>query len=148
MKHSNQDGAPTGALSHVRIGWDDWGLKLAQAAASRADCRRRKIGAAIADQDHRLLSVGYNGSQPGGPSCLAGECPRGLSDVAPGSSYDTGPGSCVSIHAECNAIMYSDPIRRRGGTIYITDHPCDGCLRLLRGSGLARAVWPGGDMNL
>lgn len=26
---------------------------------------------------HRIIGAGYNGSEPGGPSCLKGECPRG-----------------------------------------------------------------------
>lgn len=65
--------------------------------------------------------------------------------VQPGSSYDTGPGSCIAVHAEPNALMHSDPIRRRGGTLYVTDEPCGGCARLIAGSGLARAVWPGGE---
>lgn len=127
---------------------ETWALGIATAVATRADCSRRKVGAVIFDTDWRVLAVGYNGAQPGGPSCLAGQCPRGLSDVAPGSSYDTGSGSCIAIHGEANALLYSDPMRRRGGVIAITDKPCGGCLRLLLGSGLALAVTPEGTIDL
>lgn len=135
----------------TRPSWDEWALGIAQAVAARGDCRRRQVGAVILDAQRRVLSVGYNGAFPGGPSCLAGECPRGLlgnDRLAPGSSYDTGPGSCVAIHAELNALLFSDPVRRLGGTLYVTAEPCGGCLRPIRGSGLARVVWPEGEVAL
>lgn len=65
--------------------------------------------------------------------------------MAPGSSYDTGAGTCIAIHAEQNLIMDTTPEERKGGTIYITDEPCDGCLRMLQGSGVVRIVWPRGE---
>lgn len=95
----------------------------------------------IVDEDHRVLSTGYNGAHPGGPSCLKGECPRGLSDVAPGSSYDTGAGSCVATHAEGNALLFARA-SVKGATLFCTDTPCDGCMRLIRSAGIARVVSP------
>lgn len=121
-----------------------WALGIAHAVATRADCSRRQVGAVVFDMAWRVLSVGYNGAEPGGASCLAGQCPRGLSSVEPGSSYDTGAGSCIAIHAEANALMYSDPERRRGGVLAITDEPCDGCWRLIKGSGLWQVITPTG----
>lgn len=149
----------------MRINWETYWLNIAEAVAARADCTRRQVGAVIVDAHNRIVSTGYNGSPPGGPSCLAGECPRGIhypvssgsmdggehcgrckldwpcpSAVAPGSSYDTGVGSCIAVHAEANAIIYGDPSRMRGGTVYVTDKPCDGCQRLIDGMGLG-VVW-------
>jgi dCMP deaminase len=128
-----------------RPGWDEYGLLFAIAASARGDCSRRQVGAAIFDVERRLVSTGYNGSFPGGPSCLAGECPRAQSSVAPGSSYDTGPGACHAVHAEANAILFADRARLRDATIYITDAPCDGCKKLLRSTRIKRVVWPGGE---
>lgn len=129
--------------------WALWGLGIAEAVSGRADCTRRKVGAVVFDSTNRVLSVGYNGAPAGQPGCLsAGACPRGrlsAAEVAPGSSYDTGAGSCIAVHAEANALMYSNADRRRGGWIAITDEPCGGCLRLLLGSGLSSAVYPIGD---
>lgn len=130
-------------MSDLRPSWDDYGLALAKAASTRADCTRRKVGAVILDIDHRVIAAGYNGAGPGGQSCLAGECPRGkltYDQVPAGSSYDTGAGSCIATHAEANCLLYSDPLRRQGGTMYVTDAPCDGCFRLLRNSGLAQVI--------
>lgn len=127
-------------LTPARPSWENYWLDVARAVAARADCSRRQVGAVIVDEHNRLVSSGYNGSPPGGPSCLAGQCPRGASGVEPGSSYDTGAGSCIAVHAEANAIIYGDPSRMRGGTVYVTDKPCDGCQRLIDGMGLG-VVW-------
>jgi deoxycytidylate deaminase len=67
--------------------------------------------------------------------------------VQPMSSYDTGKGSCISLHAEQNAIIYADYEKCQGATIYITDAPCDGCMRMIEGAGIADAFWPGGDKH-
>lgn len=157
-------------MDQDRPDWRTYFLDGAAWAATRADCSRRKVGAVIV-KDNRVRSTGYNGSPPGGPSCLAGQCPRGrhwakvdqegvtycacgndwpCPDYAePGSSYDTSVGrtvgSCIALHAEQNALLWADPDAIRGATIYITHAPCDACLRMLKGSPLAKAVWPEGD---
>lgn len=129
-----------------RPDWVDYFLGIAQAVSARADCTRRKVGAVVV-KDNRIVSTGYNGAHSGGPSCLAGECPRGLSGVEPGSSYDTGAGACIANHAEANAIIYAGRDSCVGSTIYLTTGPCDGCLRLIRGAGIAMVIWPSGIMT-
>jgi dCMP deaminase len=129
-----------------RPDWDDYFLGIAAAVSARADCRRRRVGAVLV-ANNRIVATGYNGAPSGGPSCLAGECPRGLQDpatVAPGSSYDTGAGACVALHAEQNCLLYADRSRAESATIYVTHEPCEGCRRMIAGSGVTRAVWPGG----
>lgn len=64
--------------------------------------------------------------------------------VAAGSSYDTGPGMCIALHAEQNATIRAGQAAR-GAYLYITDEPCDGCWKLLRGAGYDRVVWYGGE---
>lgn len=128
--------------------WDVWAVRLASVVAERADCTRRQVGAVVLDVERRVVSTGYNGSFPGGPSCLAGECPRGRSGVEPGSSYDTGPGSCHAVHAEANAILYADRARLDGATLYITCAPCEGCQKLIKNTRLGRVVFPDGTGGL
>ena len=128
--------------------WDEYYLGIALAVSMRADCTRRKVGAILVNADGRHRGSGYNGSRAKGPSCLAGECPRGLLStdaLAPGSSYDTGAGVCIALHAEQNVNLDTTPADRKHGTFYITDAPCDGCLRMLQGSGVWRIVWPDGE---
>ena len=128
-----------------RPSWDEYFLGIATAVSARADCSRRKVGAILVNKHNRHRGSGYNGGRSKGPSCLKVECPRGLSDVAAGSSYDTGAGACVAIHAEQNLVMDTTMEERIGGTIYITDEPCDGCLRMLQGSGVIELIWPAGS---
>lgn len=133
-------------MTLFRADWDTYFITIAEAVAMRADCSRRTVGAVVV-RDRRIVSTGYNGSPPGGPSCLAGECPRAFSDVPPGSSYDTGPGACHAVHAEANAVIYAGRDGCNGSTLYATAEPCDGCCRLIRAAGIARIVWtpaPGG----
>ena len=125
-----------------RPGFDDWALGVAAAVAARGDCRRRQVGAVILDSWHRIVGAGYNGSPPGGPSCLAGHCPRAFSGAAPGSSYDTGPGACIAVHAEENAIVDAGRRACLGAVIYCTAQPCGGCRRLIAAAGIARIVAP------
>jgi dCMP deaminase len=126
-----------------RPSWDQYFMAGAVWAAGRADCSRRQVGALIADTENRIVSTGYNGSFPGGPSCLAGECPRAASGVEPGSSYDTGPGMCHSVHAEANAILFADRERLRDATLYVTAEPCQGCWKLIFNTRISKVVYPG-----
>lgn len=68
--------------------------------------------------------------------------------VAPGSSYDTGPGMCIAVHAEMNALLdVSDRRRLVGATMYITELPCAGCLKILKNTEIKTFVWPGGRIG-
>lgn len=124
-----------------RPSWHDYFLIIAKAVSTRADCSRRKVGALIV-RDHRIVATGYNGAAPGAAGCLAGFCPRSKADVEPGSSYDTGPGTCIAIHAEANAMLYAGVDGCIGSTMYVTREPCDGCKRLINASGLREVMWP------
>lgn len=120
----------------VRPSKVEWGVMGAEWASSRGECTRRKVGAIVLDTDGRTVGTGYNGAPAGRRSCLDGACPRASSGVEPGSSYDTGPGSCIAIHAEANALIDAGRLAR-GGELFISTEPCDGCLRLAQGAGIA-----------
>lgn len=130
-----------------RPGWSQYHLGIAEAVAARGDCLRSQVGAVLVRPDQTVASTGFNGSERGGPSCLAGECPRALSDVEPGSSYDSGPGMCHSIHAESNALAFARE-DTAGMTLYVTRAPCAGCQRTARAHRIARIVWPCGELRL
>lgn len=124
-----------------RPDWDDYFSGIATSVSRRADCRRARHGAVIV-KDHRIVSTGYNGSPSGGPSCLAGECPRGhisKQDLPPNSADYS---NCIALHAEQNAIAYADRAETAGATIYITGAPCDMCSKLIAAAGIVRIVHP------
>lgn len=132
-----------------RPGWDTYFLGIAEATSARADCHRRKVGAVLVDESRRVISAGYNGAPSGVPGCLSGGCPRGklsYEQVAGLSDYDSGPGRCVALHAEVNAVLYAAR-STRGATMYINHEPCGPCLRTMAGAGIARAVWPAGECD-
>jgi dCMP deaminase len=124
-------------------------------AQLRGDCTRRKVGAIIYDhRNGDFIEAGYNGAAHGAVGCLEGGCPRGRhfqnpgksvcnhndfdslfcqcgarwpcdKAVPPGSSYDTGPGACIAIHAEANAQIRAGT-RSRGMTMAVNEEPCLG----------------------
>ena len=126
--------------------WDEYFLEIAKVVKIRSDCERDKVGSVIVDQEHRIVSTGYNGAPAGKPGCAT--CPRRTANVEPGSSYDTGPGACVALHAEQNAVIYGDRKDLRGATIYVSRKPCGGCRKTIGGSGIARIVYPDQDNNI
>lgn len=129
-----------------RPSWDEYGLEVARTAALRADCTRRKVGAALMLPDHSIVVSGYNGGPSKGPSCLAGECPRGRlthAELPADSPYDTGGGKCVALHAEWNVLLRATWEQMKGATLYITEEPCHICQTIIAGTPIARVVYPG-----
>jgi len=118
--------------------WDQYFLNLARETATRSNCTRRQHGAVIV-KNRRIRSTGYNGPPSGHRHCNEGACPRASSDTPTGWSYDT----CVAIHAEANAILYSSPEQREGASIYITGVPCFTCSKLIANSGITEVVATG-----
>jgi deoxycytidylate deaminase len=150
-----------------RIGWDGYFANIAYAVSARADCTRRMVGAVIVHPYlHDIIATGYNGSAPDEPGCLTdGACPRGRhyqarseycacgnrwpcpDSAKPNSSYDTGPGTCIAIHAEANALLRAG-MNARGCIMYVTGEPCEGCVKLIRGAMIAKVIWPDGALNI
>jgi len=108
----------------TRPEWDLWFLRLAYVYAQRGSCRRKRVGAIIVDDQHRVISAGYNGAPSGMPDCLEAGCDVRMID---------GRESCVrTLHAESNALDYVG----RGALdaiMYTTIIPCRLCaLRIVQ----------------
>lgn len=143
--------APSMALEPpVRPTWHEWGIEIARAVSTRADCVRSKVGAVIITADHRIVATGYNGAPAGDPGCLtAGACPRGRSGALPGvSSYEDGETRCIAPHAEKNAMLRASWADMEGSTMYVTREPCYMCKIDIKGSPLVAVFWPGGEWRL
>jgi dCMP deaminase len=108
-------------------------------------CERRQYVAFLIDPNGRVVGFGYNGSPPGQPHCAEAPCPRLSSTVAHGSAYDGGAGRCIAVHAEANALLFSDPTARRGATCYVNGPPCADCAKLLVAGGVTRVVHTADD---
>lgn len=134
-----------------RPDWNEYGILLAKTVAARADCTRRQVGAVLMAPDHSIVTTGYNGGPSKGPSCLQGECPRGRlthDELPPDSPYDTGGGTCVALHAEWNVLLRAGWAEMAGSTLYVTEEPCHICKSLIKGTQIAKVIWPTGDWIL
>lgn len=131
---------------------DEYMMRLAQVAASRATCIRRSVGCVLADAKGRVLSIGYNGVPSGMPHC--NEVTSSYWDSSCGGDtlvsvygnscvgHDLPPGqdSCESVHAEQNALLQCrDP--REIATAYVTLSPCKPCVKLLMNTGCQRIAF-------
>ncbi len=116
------------ALAHKpRASWDEYFMRIAVEAATRATCDRKHVGAVIV-RDKTILSTGYNGSVRGMPHC---------DDVG----HMMEEGHCVAtVHAEANAILQAAKhgIMINGADIYVTASPCWNCFKLIANSGIKR----------
>lgn len=134
----------------TRPSWHDYYLGIAKAVSARADCSRAQHGAIIV-QNNRIVATGYNGAPAGHPGCATrGACPRAklaYDELATGSSYDTGPGACIALHAEQNALLRCSWADQQDATMYVTGACCAGCQKMVSGSALRRVMWPDGGWH-
>lgn len=119
-----------------RSSWDEYFMKIAETAASRATCNRKHVGAVLV-RDRRVIATGYNGSIPGTEHCW---------DDNHLMVFDAERGgeSCVrTVHAESNAIAQAARfgIGTEGATIYTTASPCWNCFKLIAAAGVKRIVF-------
>ena len=116
------------------ISWDEFFMRVALAASMRSKDPNTQVGACIADTNHRILSVGYNGT----PSALNDDdFPWGVSDdpLADKHSY--------VVHAEANAVLnYRGSLKdMSGATVYVTLFPCNECAKILAQVGIDEVVY-------
>ena len=112
------------------ISWDEFFMRVAIAAKLRSKDPNTQVGACIADTNHRILSVGYNGT------------PAGLDDDEfPWESTGdplTDKHNYV-IHAEANAILnYRGSLK---DMVYVTLFPCHECAKTLVQAGIGEVVY-------
>ncbi len=113
-----------------RPNWDEYFMTMAVVASLRGTCDRRYVGCVIVTEDNQVVSTGYNGSAPGAPHCS--EMGHLMHD-----------GHCVrTIHAERNAIAQAAKHAKGtdGCRIYVTTHPCPGCLLILAAAGIHHII--------
>jgi dCMP deaminase len=135
-----------GLVEHFlpRPSWDEYFMMMAEVAAIRGNCLRRRVGAVIV-HNRQILSTGYNGTPKGITNCSDGGCPRCAGHAASGSALD----ECLCVHAEENAIVQAAAhgVAIRGGTLYCTLSPCSYCAKSIINAGIVEVVH-GGDYAL
>ena len=125
----------------MRPSWDKYFMDIATLVASRSTCLRRKVGACVV-RDRRILSTGYNGAPSGITHCEDIGCLRERLKVPSGERHEL----CRGLHAEQNAIIQAAKIgvSLENATIYITNHPCFICAKMIINSGIKKVVYRDG----
>jgi dCMP deaminase len=106
--------------------WDNRFLDMAKLVSTWSKDPSTKVGAVIVDPSNRLVSVGYNGF------------PKDITDnerlLDRDKKYD------IIVHAEVNAILFSNKTLK-GFTMYTWPfQPCPRCTGLIIQSGIRRVV--------
>ena len=113
------------------ISWETYFMGIAHLSALRSKDPNTQVGAVIVDQEHKVVSIGYNGF------------PKGCSDDKypwenEGSSLETK--YVYVVHAELNAILNS-PRTVKGCSIYVSLFPCHECAKAIIQSGIQEIVY-------
>lgn len=120
-----------------RPSWDEVWMSVADVIADRSKCVRRGVGAVIVDVSNRVVATGYNGP----PANFRADgmcnewCPRSNEEKVTLNYH-----SCISVHAELNAINWADRTRMEGGTIYVSSASCWDCSKVVANCGVRRVV--------
>lgn len=122
----------------LRPSWDELFMRIAKQAGSRSSCIHYQIGAVFVDENHRIVSIGYNGPSAGDINCSEeGYCVK-IDGEPPSWKIKR----CNGAHAEMNAIVNSsDTQRLRNSTLYISVFPCYDCMKHLNNLGAKRIVY-------
>lgn len=133
-------------MEHVddnkRRQWETYFMNICEVVASRANCKRRKVGSLLV-RDNRIIATGYNGTPTGLPNCLEGGCHRCSGDALAGQGYD----ECVCVHAEENVLLECARlgIATDQTSIYSTLQPCFSCLKNMKQAGIVsvryKEIW-------
>jgi len=125
-------------MTNDRPSWDKTWLAVAETIAKRSRCTRAQLGAVVVSSGQHICATGYNGPAADWPfqGWCVDWCERAQGTAPLDNLYD----QCPAIHAEANALLYTDRSSVLGGTIYVTSAPCMQCAKLISNSGLARVV--------
>lgn len=113
------------------ISWETYFMGIAHLSALRSKDPNTQVGAVIVDQEHKVVSIGYNGFPKG---CSDDEYPW----ENEGSSLETK--YVYVVHAELNAILNS-PRTVKGCSIYVSLFPCHECAKAIIQSGILEIVY-------
>ncbi|ANB12146.1 Dcd1p [Sugiyamaella lignohabitans] len=123
--------------TRLRPSWDAYFMQLADLAALRSNCMKRRVGCVIV-KEKRIVATGYNGTPRGLVNCNEGGCKRCNQALGSGAGLST----CLCLHAEENAILEAG--RDRLGLeaiIYCNTCPCLTCSIKIVQSGIREVVY-------
>lgn len=121
----------------LRPNWDAYFMSLADLAALRSNCMKRRVGAVIV-RENRVIATGYNGTPRHFKNCNEGGCAR----CNAGDSCGTALSTCLCLHAEENALLESGRDRiGDNATLYCNTCPCLTCSIKIVQAGIRQVVY-------
>lgn len=122
----------------LRPTWDSYFMRLADLAALRSNCMKRRVGCVIV-KDNRVVATGYNGTPRNLTNCNEGGCPRCNNGHGSGAALST----CLCLHAEENALLEAgrDRIAGENSILYCNTCPCLTCSIKIVQSGIKQVVY-------
>lgn len=113
------------------ISWDEYFMGLAHLSALRSKDPSTQVGAAIVNQDNKIVGIGYNG------------LPLGFDDndfswQREGDFKETK--YAYVVHAELNAILNATQ-SLKGCSIYVSLFPCNECAKAIVQAGIEQVVY-------
>jgi dCMP deaminase len=124
-----------GVVNLKRPDWKEYFMEMAELAAKRASCLRRKVGAVLV-KDKKVLATGYNGAPKDIKHCEETGCLREEMEVPSGERHEI----CRGVHAEQNLVAQAafHGVKTEGSTVYCTHQPCIICTKILINAGVEK----------
>ena len=114
------------------LSWDEYFMGIALLSAQRSKDSNTQVGACIVNQEHKIVSVGYNGMPTG---CNDDDMPWEREGDFLNTKY---PFVC---HAELNAILNRSAGSLQGCSLYVTLFPCNECAKAIIQAGIRTVVY-------
>ena len=114
------------------LSWDEYFMAVALLSAQRSKDPSTQVGACVADEDNKIVGVGYNGFPWG---CPDDELPWARNGEYLDTKY---PYVC---HAELNAVLNATSRNLKNCKIYVGLFPCNECTKVIIQSGICEIVY-------
>lgn len=113
------------------ISWETYFMGIAHLSALRSKDPSTQVGAVIVDDEHKVVSIGYNGLPKG---CSDDEFPWDREGDTFHSKY------AYVVHAELNAILNA-PRSVKGCSLYVSLFPCNECAKAIIQAGIQEIIY-------
>ena len=114
------------------LSWDEYFMAVALLAAHRSKDPNTQVGACVANEQNKIVGVGYNGFPWG---CSDDELPWERQGNFLETKY---PYVC---HAELNAVLNSVSTDLRRCRIYVGLFPCNECTKVIIQAGIEEIIY-------
>lgn len=114
------------------ISWDEYFMGVAKLAGMRSKDPHTQVGSCIVSENHKILSIGYNGLPKG---CSDDDFPWTADD-----SNELQTKYPYVTHSELNAILNFRGGSLEGTILYVSLFPCNECAKAIIQAGIKKVI--------